>query len=228
MDSAFRLAKEKLEREHRERKERGKLKLERERKAKVAAQKQREAIEASQRVRRIDAIEAQIKCPPPASLKRHDRAEKQKRPKLNHLDIERGATVSADDQLQLDQAKAYLAERKKYVKSRRKVLPPWMMTTPERVKQCLSQRMQGMYLTEEQRGEMRQGAKLVGGSQGLSDDKKPGDDDKYMRYRKPYYAAQMKQQEVAEKPNQQESTAFCCRKAGLEFGGRSRRRKRRL
>lgn len=61
MDFELRSAKEKLEREQRERKQRAKLKLEREKKAKDAAIKQREAIEASQRARRLDAIEAQIK-----------------------------------------------------------------------------------------------------------------------------------------------------------------------
>ena len=61
MDFELRSAREKLEREQRERKERAKLKLEREKKAKDAAIKQREAIEASQRARRLDAIEAQIK-----------------------------------------------------------------------------------------------------------------------------------------------------------------------
>lgn len=61
MDSVFRSAKEKLEREHLERKESGKLKLEREKKAKDAAERQREAIEASQRARRLESIEAQMK-----------------------------------------------------------------------------------------------------------------------------------------------------------------------
>jgi predicted Holliday junction resolvase-like endonuclease len=61
MDFELRSAKEKLEREQRERKQRAKLKLEREKKSKEAAIKQREAIEAAQRARRLDAIEAQIK-----------------------------------------------------------------------------------------------------------------------------------------------------------------------
>ncbi|CAH2079049.1 unnamed protein product [Thlaspi arvense] len=62
MDFELRSAREKLEREQRERKERAKLKLEREKKAKDAAKRQREAIEASQRARRLDAIEAQVKA----------------------------------------------------------------------------------------------------------------------------------------------------------------------
>lgn len=61
MDFELRSAREKLEREQRERKQRAKLKLEREKKAKDAAIKQREAIEASHRAKRLDAIEAQIK-----------------------------------------------------------------------------------------------------------------------------------------------------------------------
>ncbi|XP_010434987.1 PREDICTED: uncharacterized protein LOC104718866 [Camelina sativa] len=62
MDFELRSAKEKLEREQRERKQRAKLKLDREKKAKEAAIRQREAIEASQRAKRLDAIEAQIKA----------------------------------------------------------------------------------------------------------------------------------------------------------------------
>lgn len=63
MDFELRSAREKLEREQRERKQRAKLKLDREKKAKEAAIKQREAIEASQRAKRLDAIEAQTKVP---------------------------------------------------------------------------------------------------------------------------------------------------------------------
>uniref|UniRef100_A0A2P2QKZ9 C2H2-type domain-containing protein n=1 Tax=Rhizophora mucronata TaxID=61149 RepID=A0A2P2QKZ9_RHIMU len=62
MDFELRRAREKLEREQRERKERARLKLEKERKAKDEARKQREAIEAAQRSRRLDAIEAQHKA----------------------------------------------------------------------------------------------------------------------------------------------------------------------
>ncbi|KAF8102151.1 hypothetical protein N665_0201s0434 [Sinapis alba] len=61
MDSVFRSAREKLEKEHRERKETGKLKLEREKKDKEAAERQRQAVEASQRARRLEAIESQMK-----------------------------------------------------------------------------------------------------------------------------------------------------------------------
>ncbi|XP_010548888.1 PREDICTED: uncharacterized protein LOC104820219 [Tarenaya hassleriana] len=62
MDFELRSAREKLEREQRERKERAKLKLERERKAKEEARRQRDAIEAAQRARRLDAVEAQLKA----------------------------------------------------------------------------------------------------------------------------------------------------------------------
>lgn len=62
MDFELRRAREKLEREQKERKERARLKLERERNAKEEARKQREAIEAVQRSRRLDAIEAQLKA----------------------------------------------------------------------------------------------------------------------------------------------------------------------
>ncbi|KAE8685893.1 hypothetical protein F3Y22_tig00111088pilonHSYRG00095 [Hibiscus syriacus] len=62
MDFELRRAREKLDKEQRERKERAKLKLERERKAKEEAKKQRDAIEAAQRSRRLDAIEAQLKA----------------------------------------------------------------------------------------------------------------------------------------------------------------------
>lgn len=61
MDFELRRAREKLEREQRERKERAKLKLEREKRAKQEAVHHREAIEAVQRARRIEAAEAQAK-----------------------------------------------------------------------------------------------------------------------------------------------------------------------
>ncbi|KAK9133278.1 hypothetical protein Scep_012806 [Stephania cephalantha] len=62
MDFELRLARSKLEREQKERKERAKQKLERERKAKQEAVRQREAIEVAQRTRRLDALQAQIKA----------------------------------------------------------------------------------------------------------------------------------------------------------------------
>lgn len=61
MDFELRRAREKLEQEQRERKQKAKLKLEREKKAKQEAIRQREAIEAGQRARRLDAAEAQAK-----------------------------------------------------------------------------------------------------------------------------------------------------------------------
>lgn len=61
MDFELRRAREKLEQEQRERKHKAKLKLEREKKAKQEATRQREAIEAVQRARRLDAAEAQAK-----------------------------------------------------------------------------------------------------------------------------------------------------------------------
>lgn len=62
MDFELRRAREKLEKEQRERKAKAKVKLERERKAKEEAKRQREAIEAAQRSRRLDAAEAQLKA----------------------------------------------------------------------------------------------------------------------------------------------------------------------
>lgn len=56
MESVFRSAREKLEKEHIERKESGKLKLQQEKKAIDAAEMQRQAVEASHR-----AIEATTK-----------------------------------------------------------------------------------------------------------------------------------------------------------------------
>ncbi|KAG7616707.1 TFIIEalpha/SarR/Rpc3 HTH domain [Arabidopsis thaliana x Arabidopsis arenosa] len=79
-----------------------------------------------------------------------------------------------------------------------KMLPPWMIK-------------QGMKLTEEQRGEMRQEANVDGEAAKLSDDKKSvmenGDDNKDLKdeYLKAYYAAIMEQQKLAAKLNQQES-----------------------
>ncbi|XP_027127106.1 uncharacterized protein [Coffea arabica] len=62
MDFELRRAREKLEREQKERKERAKLKIEREKKAKQEALRQREALEAAQRARRLDAAEAEAKA----------------------------------------------------------------------------------------------------------------------------------------------------------------------
>uniref|UniRef100_A0A7N0TVG4 Uncharacterized protein n=1 Tax=Kalanchoe fedtschenkoi TaxID=63787 RepID=A0A7N0TVG4_KALFE len=62
MDFELRRAREKLEKEQKERKEKARLKLERERKAKLEAFRQQEAIEAARRTRRIDAAEAQLKA----------------------------------------------------------------------------------------------------------------------------------------------------------------------
>ncbi|CAI9090094.1 OLC1v1024784C2 [Oldenlandia corymbosa var. corymbosa] len=62
MDFELRRAREKLEREQRERKQRAKLKLEREKKAREEALRQREAIEAAQSRRRLDAAEAEEKA----------------------------------------------------------------------------------------------------------------------------------------------------------------------
>ncbi|KAL5729875.1 hypothetical protein ACHQM5_002767 [Ranunculus cassubicifolius] len=61
MDFELRAARAKLEKEQKERKEKARLKLERERKAKQQAIQQREAIETAQRIRRIDAAQAQLK-----------------------------------------------------------------------------------------------------------------------------------------------------------------------
>ncbi|CAK9153604.1 unnamed protein product [Ilex paraguariensis] len=62
MDFELRRAREKLEREQKEKKERARLKSEREKKAKQEAARQREAIEAVQRARRLDAAEAELKA----------------------------------------------------------------------------------------------------------------------------------------------------------------------
>ncbi|CAD5191620.1 unnamed protein product [Musa acuminata subsp. malaccensis] len=62
MDFELRVAREKLEREQRARKERAKAKLERERRAKAEAARQRDAIEATQRSKRLDAARAQIEA----------------------------------------------------------------------------------------------------------------------------------------------------------------------
>ncbi|KAL2901191.1 Ubiquitin recognition factor in ER-associated degradation protein 1 [Bienertia sinuspersici] len=62
MDFELRRAREKLQKEQKERKDRAKLKLERERKAQIEASRQRDALEAVQRVRRLDAAQAQIKA----------------------------------------------------------------------------------------------------------------------------------------------------------------------
>ncbi|KAK1275814.1 hypothetical protein QJS04_geneDACA000829 [Acorus gramineus] len=60
MDYELRSARQKLEREQRERKERARLMIERERKAMAEALRQREAIEYARAVKRIEASDAQI------------------------------------------------------------------------------------------------------------------------------------------------------------------------
>lgn len=60
MDFELRAAKEKLDREQRERKEKARRKLEREKKARAESMRQREAIESAQRSRRLDAARAQL------------------------------------------------------------------------------------------------------------------------------------------------------------------------
>ena len=60
MDFELRAAREKLERDQRERKERAKARLERERRAKAEAARQREAVEAAQRAKRLDAERARL------------------------------------------------------------------------------------------------------------------------------------------------------------------------
>ncbi|KAI3870315.1 hypothetical protein MKW92_040941 [Papaver armeniacum] len=62
MDFELRAAKQKLEREQKDRKEKARLKLIKEKKAKQEALKQREAIEAAQRIRRLDAADALLKA----------------------------------------------------------------------------------------------------------------------------------------------------------------------
>jgi hypothetical protein len=59
MDFELRQAREKLEREQRERVQRAKAKTERERRAKAEAARRRDALEASHRERRLDAARAQ-------------------------------------------------------------------------------------------------------------------------------------------------------------------------
>ncbi|PIN21173.1 Ubiquitin fusion-degradation protein [Handroanthus impetiginosus] len=62
MDFELRRAREKLDKEQKERKERARLKLEREKKAKQEALRLRQALEAAQRERRLDAAEAEAKA----------------------------------------------------------------------------------------------------------------------------------------------------------------------
>ncbi|KAL3615273.1 hypothetical protein CASFOL_040934 [Castilleja foliolosa] len=62
MDFELRMAREKLEKEQKERKERARLRLEREKKSKQEAIRQRQALDEAQRLRRLDAAEAQVKA----------------------------------------------------------------------------------------------------------------------------------------------------------------------
>lgn len=60
MDFELRAAKEKLEREQRERKEKARIKIERERKAREEARRQQEALDAERQARRIEATQAAL------------------------------------------------------------------------------------------------------------------------------------------------------------------------
>ncbi|KAJ3685950.1 hypothetical protein LUZ61_015114 [Rhynchospora tenuis] len=62
MDFELRAAREKLEREQRERKARAKAKMEKEKRAKAEAARQRDALEAAQRAKRLDAERAQLEA----------------------------------------------------------------------------------------------------------------------------------------------------------------------
>jgi hypothetical protein len=64
MDFELRQAREKLEREQRDRMQRAKAKADRERRAKAEAARRREALEASHRERRLDAARAQEEVTP--------------------------------------------------------------------------------------------------------------------------------------------------------------------
>ena len=70
MDFELRSAREKLEREQRERMQRAKAKADRERRAKAEAARRRDALEASNRERRLDAARAQeeVTVTPPPDL----------------------------------------------------------------------------------------------------------------------------------------------------------------
>jgi hypothetical protein len=68
MDFELRSAREKLEREQRERMQRAKAKADRERRAKAEAARRRDALEASNRERRLDAARAQEEVAPAPDL----------------------------------------------------------------------------------------------------------------------------------------------------------------
>ncbi|KAH0865258.1 hypothetical protein HID58_082469 [Brassica napus] len=110
MDTVFR---EKLEKEHRESKETGKVKLEREKKDKEAAERQRQAVEASQRAKRLEAIESQMMKVEPAERQREADEDNLGEEKEEEDDIRR---VGGDFIIKA-------------------IIPPWMMKTnmPQRV-----------------------------------------------------------------------------------------------
>lgn len=60
MDFELRVAREKVEREQRERKARAKAKMDKEKRAKAEAARKRDALEAAQRVKQLDAQRAQL------------------------------------------------------------------------------------------------------------------------------------------------------------------------
>ncbi|KAL0652846.1 hypothetical protein Bca4012_095537 [Brassica carinata] len=125
MDTVFR---EKLEKEHRESKETGKVKLEREKKDKEAAERQRQAVEASQRAKRLEAIESQMMKVTLSLLKGKEKP-------LNSFKEPEGLKPYDEDNLGEEKEEEDDIRRVGGDFIIKAIIPPWMMKTnmPQRV-----------------------------------------------------------------------------------------------
>ncbi|CAN6898593.1 unnamed protein product [Brassica oleracea] len=130
MDTVFRSAREKLEKEHRESKETGKVKLEREKKDKEAAERQRQAVEASQRAKRLEAIESQLMKVEPAERQREAVEFFQRARRFEAIESQMDEDNLGEEKEEDDDTRRVGGDF--IIKA---IIPPWMMKTnmPQRV-----------------------------------------------------------------------------------------------
>ncbi|KAL0714673.1 hypothetical protein Bca4012_021652 [Brassica carinata] len=134
MDSVFRSAREKLEKEHRESKETGKLRLEREKKDKEAAERQRQTVEASQRARRIEAIESQMMMMKAESAERQIQAfeASQRARRFEAIESQMEVEDNLGEENENEEDDGIRRVGGEYIIE---AIPPWMKTTnmPQRI-----------------------------------------------------------------------------------------------
>ncbi|KAJ0246735.1 hypothetical protein HA466_0172340 [Hirschfeldia incana] len=128
MDSVFRSAREKIEKEHRESKKTGKLKLEQEKRDNEAAVRQRQAVEASQRARRLEAIESQMMKSESAERKREAVEFFQRARRFEAIESQ-----MEEDEDNLGEEDDIRRVGREYIID---AIPPWMKTNmPQRIAQ---------------------------------------------------------------------------------------------